>query len=593
MSEPQPSAEPAGAPTTVTEHTITLRDGVELFYRAWRPPSPVDRAVILFHRGHEHSGRFDDVISALGLEDVAIFAWDERGHGRSPGERGHAESFATLVKDADEFVRFISSTEGIPIANMVVVAHSVGAVLAATWVHDYAPPIRGLVLAAPALRVKLYVPFAIPFCRLMLKIRGKDKAVLKSYVKAKVLTHDPEQARRYEEDPLITGNIAVNILLDLYDTSTRLMEDAGAITTPTLLLAAGSDWVVKLRPQQRLFDDLSSPVKRMRVLPGLYHDLLHELEREPVIDEIRGFVVDSFERSEPLPSLLEADQSGYTKQEYDRLCRPLTPLSPRWIWFGTQRLAMKTMGRLSQGVRVGWETGFDSGLSLDYVYENTPRGTTPLGKAIDKGYLDSIGWRGIRIRKQHLEAMIHAAAERVAAAGQPAQVLDVAAGPGRYVLDALNGISDTSWSALLRDWDLRNVESGEKLAARMGLSNVRYERGDAFDEESLASVSPRPNIAIVSGLYELFPPNDMLLRSLRGLAAAVDPGGWLIYTDQPWHPQVEMIARVLINRDGEPWIMRRRTQAEMDQLVETVGFEKVDMLIDEWGIFTVSLARRA
>ena len=53
-----------------------------------------------------------------------------------------------------------------------------------------------------------------------------------------------------------------------------------------------------------------------------------------------------------------------------------------------------------------------------------------------------------------------------------------------------------------------------------------------------------------------------------------------------------MIARVLDNRDGKPWIMRRRTQAEMDELVRRAGFEKISMEIDRYGIFTVSLARK-
>ena len=53
-----------------------------------------------------------------------------------------------------------------------------------------------------------------------------------------------------------------------------------------------------------------------------------------------------------------------------------------------------------------------------------------------------------------------------------------------------------------------------------------------------------------------------------------------------------MIARVLTNREHQPWVMRRRTQAEMDQLVQSVGFEKIEMAIDPFGIFTVSVARR-
>ena len=61
--------------------------------------------------------------------------------------------------------------------------------------------------------------------------------------------------------------------------------------------------------------------------------------------------------------------------------------------------------------------------------------------------------------------------------------------------------------------------------------------------------------------------------------------------DQPWHPQLEMIARVLINREGKPWVMRRRTQAEMDALVRSMGFEKIGMEIDDQGMFTVSVAR--
>jgi hypothetical protein len=62
-----------------------------------------------------------------------------------------------------------------------------------------------------------------------------------------------------------------------------------------------------------------------------------------------------------------------------------------------------------------------------------------------------------------------------------------------------------------------------------------------------------PTIAIVSGLDELIPEND----------------------------------------SGKPWIMRRRTQAEMDELVQVAGFEKISEEIDPWGIFTVSVARKA
>ena len=53
-----------------------------------------------------------------------------------------------------------------------------------------------------------------------------------------------------------------------------------------------------------------------------------------------------------------------------------------------------------------------------------------------------------------------------------------------------------------------------------------------------------------------------------------------------------MIVCVLDNREGKPWVMRCRAQMEMDTLVRSAGFEKLETLMDGNGIFSVSLARR-
>ena len=172
-------------------------------------------------------------------------------------------------------------------------------------------------------------------------------------------------------------------------------------------------------------------------------------------------------------------------------------------------------------------------------------------------------------------------------------MVDIAAGTGRYVLEVMKELPGIPMSALLRDYQQVNIEIAQRDAAEWGLANVQTQVADAFDRASLAAIRPRATIGIVSGLYELFPSNDAVLESLGGLAEAIEPGGFLIYTNQPWHPQLEFIARVLRNREGKRWIMRRRTTAEIDELVQIAGFEKCGMEIDRWGMFTVSVARRA
>jgi SAM-dependent methyltransferase len=343
---------------------------------------------------------------------------------------------------------------------------------------------------------------------------------------------------------------------------------------------------VKQSAQREFFSKLSSQVKQLRTFPDLSHAVFHEKDREPLITAVRDFVRERFAEPPNRPALLDADESGYTKAEYDRLCRP------GGLRFTLTKLSLKSVGRLSRGIRLGWQSGFDSGVTLDYVYANKPQGVTPLGRLIDRNYLNSIGWRGIRQRRVHLEKLLLDTIERTHAAGRPVRLLDIASGPGRYVLETIHSLRHIPITATLRDYKLENLEAARKIAGQLGLKSVTIAHGDAFDRASLAAIRPRPTVAIVSGLYELFPDNEAIVRSLRGLADAVEPGGHLIYTNQPWHPQVEFIARVLTNREGRPWIMRRRTQAEMDELVRTAGFTKLSQEVDPWGIFTVSVARR-
>ncbi len=151
---------------------------------------------------------------------------------------------------------------------------------------------------------------------------------------------------------------------------------------------------------------------------------------------------------------------------------------------------------------------------------------------------------------------------------------------------------DREITVLLRDRDPGNLLAGKELARTMLQSNVKTSLADAFDRDSLLSITPAPSIVIASGIYELFPDNQPILESLGGITGVLQDNGYLLYTCQPWHPQIELIARVLINRDGKPWIMRRRTQAEMDALVRTAGLKKVDTVIDSQGLFSVSVAQK-
>jgi alpha-beta hydrolase superfamily lysophospholipase/SAM-dependent methyltransferase len=578
------------------QSTFTTHDGVALFYRHW-PATQSDatgarKAVVMFHRGHEHSGRMAHLVDELDLPDCDFFAWDARGHGESPGARGDSPSFATSVRDVQTFIEHIGSRHGIAQEQLAVLAQSVGAVIVSTWVHDYAPRIRALVLASPAFKVKLYVPFARPGLAAMRAWRGNF--FVDSYVKAKFLTHDPVRIASYDSDPLIAKAISVNMLLGLYEAADRVVADAQAIQVPTQLLISGSDFVVSRKPQEQFFERLGSTRKEKHILPGFFHDTLGERDRHLALSRARRFIQHNFAEPQAVPSLLDADRVGHSCAESESLAAPLPRNSPSGLYWRATRAGLKLASGLSDGVKLGFETGFDSGSTLDYVYRNQPSGKSGLGRLIDRQYLNAIGWRGIRQRKLHVEELLRLAMQRLREEQRAVRIVDIAAGHGRYILEALEGIEQRPESILLRDYSDINVRDGQALIEAKGLGEIaRFVKGDAFDRADLAALEPKPSLAVVSGLYELFGDNARVGGSLAGLSEALEPGGFLVYTGQPWHPQLEFIARALSShRDGQPWVMRRRSQREMDQLVEAAGFERIDLRVDEWGIFSVGLARK-
>lgn len=474
-----------------TTRTFTTWDGTELFYRAWHPGQPANRALILIHRGHEHSGRVRNLVRELRLEGFSAFSWDSRGHGHSPGDRGFSPSFGHIVRDLDAFSKYVTATYGIHQEDSVVIANSVGAVVSAAWVHDYAPRIRAMVLAAPAFSIKLYVPFALPLLRLQTKLQKAP--FVTSYERPSMLTSDPVEVDAYTQDELITRNVSVKILCQLDDVSKRIVEDAAAITTPTLVLSAGSDWVVRKAPQKQFFDRLSSEHKAYEHYPGFKHAIFHEAERARPIRRSRDFILQAFES--PVDRTPLRDGAKYTHQELEHLSRPASLF--KRAGFALTRCMMKSAGRLSDGIRLGQDRGFSSGEMLDYVYTNHPGGSLLLGGMIDRTYLDAVGWRGIRIRGEHLQARLQEAIRTEMEKQESVRIVDLAAGAGRYVLNILDRSRDCEISATLCDQDTTALERGRSRAAYLGLINLAWTESDAFDPEKVRSVSAGTAIAIL------------------------------------------------------------------------------------------------
>ena len=554
-------------------------DGNKIFYRKWNFEKD-KKTLIIIHRGHEHSERLNILTQDEKFLKYNIFAYDLRGHGYTKIKS--SPNSMDYVRDLDSFVKHIKSKYQIKEEDIFIIANSIGGVILSAYVHDFAPNIAGIALLAPAFEIKLYIPFARQLITLLTKIK-KDAKVM-SYVKAKVLTHDVAEQSKYNSDKLINKEINAKLLIDLADMGKRLVEDSMAIELPTIIFSAEKDYVVKNSAQKKFFLNLSSKKREFIELENFYHGIIFEKERQKIYKMLDDFIQDVFKNQN---TTLDVSPREFSRKEYERIALKEYPLNEK-IFYSIQKFSMRTFGFLSKGISLGLKYGFDSGISLDYIYKNHANGKLLIGKFIDRFYLNQIGWRGVRERKKNLLSLIE---EKINSLGEEnAKILDVAGGTGNYLFDIKEKYPKIK--ILINEFKKSNIEVGKKVIKKNNWEDISFINYDCFDKETYKKINYTPNIVIISGVFELFENNKMLENTISGITEILDKNGAVIYTGQPWHPQLKQIALVLNSHKGneKSWLMRRRSEKELDSLFEKYDLKKEKMLIDNNGIFTVSLA---
>ncbi|MBO0722766.1 MAG: class I SAM-dependent methyltransferase family protein [Blastocatellia bacterium] len=273
-----------------------------------------------------------------------------------------------------------------------------------------------------------------------------------------------------------------------------------------------------------------------------------------------------------------------TDLSFNTLKQPLPAYSLKNAYYASARAILKTIGNLSDGIRLGHKFGFDSGVMLDYVYKNKAAGKFPVGKLIDRVYLNSVGWRGIRLRKalltEYLMMVVAAQLER----RTRIRYLDLACGGGEYDLEVLRHLPPDRVEAELRDYKTENIVQARRNAQRCGLHHLHFKQADAFDSENYRE---KWDVIVASGFWEIIDDDRLVEDCLRNVARCLDRGSVLIFTIQPHHPQLELIARTLTSHTGKPWVMKLRSLGLFQTWMKEAGLRYVSHSMEKHGIFGV------
>ncbi|MGC5325548.1 lysophospholipase [Brevibacillus sp. SYSU BS000544] len=258
---------------------------MELFYRDWI----VDDArgtVLLIHGTAEHSGRYEHVAEYLIGRGYNVVSGDLPGWGRSPGLKGHIESFQEYL-DAVEAWISLALTKLPSHLPLFVLGHSLGGLVATRFVQEYKNKERlaGLVLSSPCLALKVEVPawkagLADALDKIWPKLRmGNDIAPYQ-------VTRDPVMQVKYQNDPLNYKKVSVRWFQELQREMKNAAVNSQKINLPTLVLQAGSDCLIDPQKVENFVWRLPSTDKTFISFPGLYHEVFNEPERQEVLEQL-------------------------------------------------------------------------------------------------------------------------------------------------------------------------------------------------------------------------------------------------------------------------------------------------------------------
>lgn len=265
---------------------LRAHDGVALALRRWPVDEP--QAVCLLVHGYaEHAGRYQTLGRALAEEGIETFAVDLRGHGRSGGTRADIRDFGEYVPDVLLLREHVRAER--PDQPAAVFGHSVGGTVALRLALDHPDALDALVLSAPFLRPRSPPP------RWLLGLSGFLARVAPQLplqpLDPRTLSRDAAEVAAYREDPLIyNGLIKARMGHAFVTAGAPLLERAGTLSTPTLIVHGAADGLVDPRASEELAARMPDDLVTTRIYPGAYHELLNDLDRDAVLADVLAWL---------------------------------------------------------------------------------------------------------------------------------------------------------------------------------------------------------------------------------------------------------------------------------------------------------------
>ncbi|AST57752.1 lipase [Thermoanaerobacterium thermosaccharolyticum] len=264
------------------EGTVKSFDSVKLFFKKDLPKAP-KAIIIMVHGICEHLGRYNYVTKKFVEHGYGVYRFDNRGHGKSEGERGYVEDFKHFLYDADVIVN-IAKNEN-PNVPVFMLGHSMGGFITAGYGVMYPGKLNGQILSGAAV---IELPQSLELKKIDYNVQPHFKV---PNLLGNVICSDPNVVKEYENDPMVLKETDAKLLGEIFVEGVEWLDvNIKKYEYPCLILHGGDDKIVTNEASKFMYKNISSKDKEIKIYEGFYHEILNETGKDGVIEDICSWI---------------------------------------------------------------------------------------------------------------------------------------------------------------------------------------------------------------------------------------------------------------------------------------------------------------
>ncbi len=259
----------------------------ETFYGKYYVPGITDGVIILVHGLGEHSGRYEEhVIPALLGANLGVITYDQFGHGKTTGKRGHHPGFGELLGCITEMIAKSEKIFGEK--KIFLYGHSMGGNVVLNYGLHFPNAVSGIIASSPFLKLAFEPPaWKLALGNWMRKIY--PSLTVSNEINPNHLSHDNEVVKAYIADPLNHDRVSPNYSVLLMETGSWAIQNAGRLKKPVLIIHGTADQLTSYKGSEAFAANNQEMVK-INLYPGAYHELHNEPGKEEVLKDVTNWL---------------------------------------------------------------------------------------------------------------------------------------------------------------------------------------------------------------------------------------------------------------------------------------------------------------